>query len=363
MVQLLPDLTDFTVAVIIILAAILLSWLSGLLLNYFTKRVLSKTTTKLDDVIITSVNGPARLAIIVAGFQLAMAQLSFIPQSWEEPIADFFFVIYLLLVYIAVYRLIGGLAKWYGDEIVSQTGTDLDDKFLTFFRALANILVTLIAIIILLGHFGIELSALVTTLGIGTLAVALAAQETLSDIISGFMIMLDQPFAIGDRVEIQDIDTWGDVKEIGLRSTRILTRDNRMVTVPNSVIGKGLVVNYSDPSTVYRVETHISITYGTDVDQVREVMVDALRREDWVMKDRLIEALLLNFNDSALGFRVRCWIEHYMETRRVIDKMNTALYKALNSVDIDISVPLRELKLQDTSIVPEMRVRKSADSD
>jgi MscS family membrane protein len=363
MEQLLPGLTDFSVAVIIILAAILLSWVAGILLNYFTKRVFRKTTTKLDNVIIAAVTGPVRIAIIVAGFQLAIAQLSFIPGIWEERIDAFFFVVYLLLVYIAVYRLIGGISEWYGDEIVSQTDTDLDDKFLSFFRALANILITLIAFIMLLGHFGIELSALVTTLGIGTLAVALAAQETLSDIISGFMILLDQPFAIGDRVEIQDIDTWGDVKEVGLRSTRILTRDNRMVTIPNSVIGKGLVVNYSDPSTVYRVETHISIAYGTDVDQVREVMVEALRREDWVMKDRLVEALLLNFNDSALGFRVRCWIEHYMETRRVIDKMNTAIYKALNNLDIDISVPLRELKLQDTSIIPEMKVLESAESD
>jgi MscS family membrane protein len=363
MEQLLPGLTDFSVAVIIILAAILLSWFSGILLNYFTKRVFRKTTTKLDNVIIAAVTGPVRIAIIVAGFQLAIAQLSFIPGIWEERIDAFFFVVYLLLVYIAVYRLIGGISEWYGDEIVSQTDTDLDDKFLSFFRALANILITLIAFIMLLGHFGIELSALVTTLGIGTLAVALAAQETLSDIISGFMILLDQPFTIGDRVEIQDIDTWGDVKEVGLRSTRILTRDNRMVTIPNSVIGKGLVVNYSDPSTVYRVETHISIAYGTDVDQVREVMVEALRREDWVMKDRLVEALLLNFNDSALGFRVRCWIEHYMETRRVIDKMNTAIYKALNNLDIDISVPLRELKLQDTSIIPEMKVLESAESD
>jgi small-conductance mechanosensitive channel len=64
-----------------------------------------------------------------------------------------------------------------------------------------------------------------------------------------------------------------------------------------------------------------------------------------------------------LGFRVRCWIEHYMETRRVIDKMNTAIYKALNNLDIDISVPLRELKLQDTSIIPEMKVLESAESD
>lgn len=363
MEQILPDLTDFTVAVIIILAAILMSWLTGLLLNYFSKRVFRKTATALDDVVITAVTGPVRLAIIIAGFQLAITQLSFLPETWRRPIADFFFVVYLLLVFIALYRLIGGITEWYRGEIVSQTDTDLDDKFLFFFRALAIIMVTVIAIIILLGHFGIEPSALVTTLGIGTLAVALAAQETLSDIISGFMIMLDRPFIVGDRVEIQDIDTWGDVKAIGLRSTRILTRDNRMVTVPNSVIGKGLVVNYSDPSTVYRVETHISIAYGTDVDQVRELMVEALRREDWVMKERPIEALLLDFNDSALGFRVRCWIEHYMETRRVIDKMNTTLYKALNSVNIDISVPLRELKLQDMSIIPEFKVRESAESN
>jgi MscS family membrane protein len=191
MEQLLPGLTDFSVAVITILAAILLSWFSGILLNYFTKRVFRKTTTKLDNVIIAAVTGPVRIAIIVAGFQLAIAQLSFIPGIWEERIDAFFFVVYLLLVYIAVYRLIGGISEWYGDEIVSQTDTDLDDKFLSFFRALANILITLIAFIMLLGHFGIELSALVTTLGIGTLAVALAAQETLSDIISGFMILLD----------------------------------------------------------------------------------------------------------------------------------------------------------------------------
>jgi MscS family membrane protein len=195
------------------------------------------------------------------------------------------------------------------------------------------------------GRFGVEVSALVTTLGIGSLAIALAAQETLGDMISGFTIMIDQPFTVGDRVEIQDIDTWGDVVDIGLRSTRILTRDNRMVSVPNSVIGKGLVVNYSVPSTVYRVETHVGVAYGTDVEYARTVMVEAIRAEDWVMKDKLIEALMLEFGDSALIFRVRCWIEDYVETRRIIDKMNTALYLALNEAGIDIPFPQRTLRL------------------
>jgi small-conductance mechanosensitive channel len=252
-----------------------------------------------------------------------------------------------------VYRLIGGLTEWYGKEVVSKTETELDDKFLAFFRALAILIMTAMAIIFLLGRFGIEPTAMVTTLGIGTLAVALAAQETLSDIISGFMIMLDQPFTVGDRVEIIDINTWGDVTDIGLRSTRILTRDNRMVAIPNSVIGKGLVVNYSDPSTVYRVETHIGIDYGTDIDMARQAMVEAIKAEDWVMIDRPVEALLLQFGDSALVFRVRCWIEHYVEKRRVIDKMNTALYKALNEAGIVIPMPQRAVKLYTSEVVAE----------
>ncbi len=347
------EITNLTLALLIIVAAVIVAWLAGIILKFLRRRFVNQTRTTFDDVIINAVSRPARVAIVVAGIQLALLQLESIPANWSKSFADFFFVVYLLLIYIATYRLTTGLADWYGKEVVSKTDSELDDKFLTFFRALANIIVVSIIIIILLGHFGIEPSALITTLGIGTLAVALAAKETLSDVISGFMILLDQPFAIGDRVALQDINTWGDVTEIGLRSTRILTRDNRMVTVPNSVIAKGLIVNYSDPSTVYRVETHIGIAYGTDVDHARQLMVSALAAEGWVMKNRPVEALLLEFGDSALVFRVRCWIEDYMETRRVIDKMNTSLYHALNREAIAIPMPQRDIFIRERRVVAE----------
>ena len=111
------------------------------------------------------------------------------------------------------------------------------------------------------------------------------------------------------------------------------------------MIGKGLVVNYSDPSTVYRVQTHVGIAYGMDVEVARQVMIEAIRAQDWVMKDKRIEALLLDFSEAAMVFRVRCWIEHFVETRRILDKMNTALYHALNEADIDFGRPQRDLRL------------------
>ena len=164
--------------------------------------------------------------------------------------------------------------------------------------------------------------------------------------------MLDQPFAIGDRVDLQDLNTWGDVVEVGLRSTRILTRDNRLVTVPNSVIGKGLIVNYSDPSTVYRVQTHVGVAYGTELEQARSTMIEALREESWVMEDMPVEALMLEFGESALTFRVRCWIEDYVDTRRVLDQMNSALYRALQRAEIEIPSPRRDVRLYQSGVIP-----------
>jgi small-conductance mechanosensitive channel len=97
------------------------------------------------------------------------------------------------------------------------------------------------------------------------------------------------------------------------------------------------------------------IAYGVDIEEVRDIIIDAIKGEDWVMKEQPIEALLLELGESTLVFRVRCWIEHYIETRRVIDKMNTALYKALNAANIRFSVPQRRVVLE-SKVVREDKI-------
>ncbi|MCA9931856.1 MAG: mechanosensitive ion channel family protein [Anaerolineales bacterium] len=336
---------EIGIAVLVMGGALVLSRLSHWLLNRIIRRITGRTQTQFDDVIVESAGFSLKTAVFIAGVEIAIRPLSFVPDTWRDDIDRLFFVIYAILLFVFLYRLIGGLIHWYSREVVHKTETDLDDKFLDLFRRVALIVLTTTVIVIILGQFGIEVSALVTTLGIGSLAIALAAQETLGDMFAGFTIMIDQPFNVGDRVELLDLDTWGDVVQIGLRSTRILTRDHRMVTVPNSVIGKGLIVNYSLPSTKFRVETQVGIAYGSDIEFARSVMIEAIRQQDWVMHNERIEALFLGFGDSSLDFTVRCWIEHYVETRRIIDKMNTALYHALNENNIEIPFPQRDVRL------------------
>jgi MscS family membrane protein len=328
--------------------AVLISLFIRFILTQIKAHLVHRTNTNLDDLLIKAITPPARLVVLVWGFDLAVRQISELFARWEFEITRAVFAAYVVIAYVLFYRLIDALTQWYGDEVAHRTATDLDARFLLLFRRIAFLIITISLIIILLDRFGVEVSGLVATLGIGSLAIALAAQATLGDMFAGFTIMIDQPYAIGDRIEIRDIDTWGDVVDIGLRTTRVLTRDNRMVSVPNSVIGKGLIVNYSHPSNKYRVETNVGIAYGTDVEMARQVMIEAIRRQDWVMKEERIEALFLQFGDSALEFKVRCWIEHYMETRRVVDKMNTALYQALNEAGIVIPFPQRDVHLYRT---------------
>ncbi|MDX1475886.1 MAG: mechanosensitive ion channel, partial [Reinekea sp.] len=250
-------------------------------------------------------------------------------------------VLFLLIGFVIAWRLISYLAQWYESQLASTGEVELGEQLMPFLRRIMLIILTVIIFIILLGHFNIEVSGLVATLGIGSLAIALAAQAALSDTISGFVIMVDRPFRIGDRIEIQDLDTWGDVVDIGLRSTRIRTRDNRMIIVPNSVIGKSLIVNHSFPDTQYRIEIHIGVAYGTDIEKARKVIVDAVSKVDGVLGEHPVEALFLEFGDSALIFRVRWWLDSYVDTRRMFDSVNTAIYKALNEAGIEIPFPQR----------------------
>jgi MscS family membrane protein len=345
-------LQKFILIVAIFIATWIVAWLVSRVLETQIKQLTQRTRSGLDDMLVNALKKPVVYLIFLVGLWFGLQQADFILDPDNKVLANIFFISYFILGYFTAYRLAVGFIDWYHAEVAQHTETTLDEQILPFFRRVLLIILSLIAVIILLGHFNVDVSALVATLGVGSLAIALAAKEVLADMISGFIIVIDRPFRIGDRIELEEINTWGDVQDIGLRSTRILTRDNRLVSVPNSLIGKNRIVNHSIPSTQYRVQTHVEVAYGTDVDRARQIMIDAVAAEDWVMSDKPIEALFLTFQDSGLMFRVRCWIEDYVETRRIIDKLNTVIYKALNEAGIAIPFPQRVVHVQnDTTLL------------
>lgn len=348
---------DIGISILVFVATALLGrWIIKWIFQHILQRLTGFSKTTLDKVILDAIAPPLYWLALIYAFRFSLNRLAFIIRGTSFDLEQLYFVLFLLIGFAASWRLIVKLAIWYEHDHTTGERTELGKQLMPFLRRVALIILTVIVAIILLGHFNIEVSGLVATLGIGSLAIALAAQATLADTISGFVIMLDRPFRIGDRIELQDLDTWGDVVDIGLRSTRIRTRDNRMVIVPNSVIGKSLIVNHSYPDTLYRIENNVGVAYGTDVEHVRQVLVEAVKKVEGVLKDRPVEAFFMEFGDSSLVFRVRWWLDSYVDTRHMFDKVNSAIYKALNEAQIEIPFPQRVVTHKDLPNIQVSRV-------
>jgi len=297
-------------------------------------RIFTRTENKYAVVFIEQSRRQITLIILVIGIYIGTSRLTFINVFVKSWLNKFYTAISVIAVTVILWRLMDILVEWYQNEVEPQRDRHQVDTILLMLHRAGRTLLVTISAITLLSLYNVNVNALIAALGVGGLALSLAAQDTLSNVISGIMIMLDQPFRVGDRIEIHSLGTWGDVVDIGLRSTRIRTRDNRMVIVPNNTISTDQIVNYSYPDPRYRIEIEIGIAYGQDIEEVRRVLVDTVRKVEGVLPDKPVDALYVAMGDSAMTFRVRWWIHSYIDTRRIFDRVNTALQVALDNAGI-----------------------------
>jgi len=217
-------------------------------------------------------------------------------------------------------------------SVAEKGSSNFDQAFAPLVNRLVNILVAVLAVIVVLDHFGQNISSLLALLSIGSLAIGLAAQDTISNMISGFVIMLDRPFRIGDRVKIPTGEE-GDVVEIGLRSTKILDFDNNHVIVPNSEFLKTRIVNYSFPVPAVRVVVEVTVAYGSDVARVKKIA----RAHPAVLKDPAPEASLMKLGEAGLNFKLFCRVSSFQQQFPTGEKLRVQIYEALQKAKIEFA--------------------------
>jgi len=336
------DWINLGISLLYVLAGYLLgTWL----IRGILPRVVRRTPIEVDDQILEAIGDNLRWLVVVFTLGFATQRLTFVEAEWKTLLGDVYFVLGLVIVFRITWRLLTVAEGWYRQRARHVGRGDELDPVITLLVRVGRVVAALVGAIILLSHFGINVSAFAAALGIGGLAFSLAARDTIADAIAGFIILVDRPFRIGDRIEIQGEGTWGDVTDIGLRTTRIRTRDNRMVIVPNSVIGANQVINYSYPDPRYRIETHVGIAYGTDIERARQVIAEAVREVEGILLDKPVDVLYNEMGDSAMIFRVRWWIESYVDTRRVVDRVHTAVQGALDAAGIESPFPTQNLNV------------------
>jgi len=152
--------------------------------------------------------------------------------------------IFIICIVFVIQRILSSILAWYKENIVLKTKTTLDDKLFPLIRRSLKIIIWIVALLIILPLYGVNISALVAMLGVASLAVALAAQDTIANIIAGFLILIDSPFEVGDKIKLPTGEVV-KVLDIGIRRSKFLSEDKAIVFVPNLSLIKNKIINYT----------------------------------------------------------------------------------------------------------------------
>jgi len=323
-------------------------WLLAKFLRYFlttwVPRFTSFTATDLDDRILLRITPPATLLVVSAGLYFAVKSLP-LPEKIHIVASGVLFILTIAILTNIAYRSLDELLAWYAVRLAEKGSSGLDRQILPLVEKLATIFLVGTALIIILKHFNYDILSLVTALGIGSLAIGLAAKDTLANMISGFTLMIDRPFRLGDRIQLTGGQT-GDVQDIGLRSTKIKTLDNQLLIIPNSDLCNNLLTNQAFPDLRAKGRINIGVAYGSDVDQVKQLLVTTALEAAEVLPEPPPEAFFTSFGDSALQMALFFWVEDYARLFPTTDRINSLLLNRFNEHGIGIPFPTRAVIMQ-----------------
>jgi len=325
-------------------AVLAVFWIGAVLVTRFCRKQIDKGTGAFGQKLLGFVVRPLRVIIFLVGLQVAVAQVTLSPRRAALRDGIFFTLTVLVGCYFAA-RIVDWLARWYIEKVAPVTQTTLDEEFLPLIDKLAKIAIFTIGGIIILENFGYDITALVATLGVASLAVALAARETLANMISGFTIMIDRPFRLGDRVQL-DSGEIGDVYEMGLRSLKILTLDHMMVVIPNARVAGNKIINLSYPNPQIRLRLPVGVAYGTDLEKVEAALLEVAKEDSQVLDDPAPAVRFVNFGDSSLDLVLLVYIDSFTDQYDVTDRINRKIKLAFEAGDIEIPFPRRQVILE-----------------
>jgi len=327
-------------ALLIILLFIGLAKILDLIVIRFIKGWLEKTTFDLDETVLNIVHKPVFITIILIGFGLSTERLElkeiihFVTLGGLKTIG----ILVWLSAIVKITKLILDLLS--RDESRFKL---IQERTLPLFHNLIFILIIGLSFYVLFLVWNIDLTAWMASAGILGLAVSFAAKDTLANLFSGVFIMADAPYKLGDFLILESGER-GDVTNIGIRSTRILTRDDVEITIPNSIMGNTKVINEAGGRhEKYRIRVKVGIAYGSDIDRVEDVLLDEARQNRNVCKNPIPRVRFRNFGDSSLEYELLCWVKKPVFRGKVLHQLNTAVYKRFIEEKIEIPFPRQDI--------------------
>ena len=329
-------------AVAVAAAFIVIGKVADLVLCKMIAQLVSRSKTEFDDDLVALLHRPIFITFVLVGLAMATRRLNL-----PAPPTYITLGILRTIAIFVWYRFLGDLL----DLVIAvirrrRMAGMLQASMLPLIGTILRVLFIVLAVYFIFLAWDINVTAWVASAGIVGIALSFAAKDTLANLFAGVSIAADAPYKTGDFI-ILDSGERGMVTNIGLRSTRILTRDDVEITIPNGVIGNAKIINEAGgPSARHRIRTAVGVAYGSDIDKVIETLAGIAGEHNEVCNTPEPRVRFRSFGESSLEFELLCWIDRSIDRGRISHEINCAVYKEFQHSGIVIPFPQRDLHVR-----------------
>jgi MscS family membrane protein len=331
-------------SLLIVALAFVLAKLVAVLVSKVVGRMAARTQIRWDDDVIAALRRPLFWSVVVLGAMLAMSLLK-LPATMAS-IAQSLGVSLLVIIWA------GFMLRFIRIVLLAMSSNAREQALVRpqtrpLFENVGLIVVLGVAFYIVLRAWHIDMTAWLASAGIVGIAVGFAAKDTLANLFSGVFILADAPYKIGDYIVLESGER-GKVTHIGIRSTRLLTRDDVEITIPNAIMGNTRITNESGgPYEKFRLRVAVGVAYGSDIDQVKAILMAVATREPEVCEDPAPRVRFRAFGASSLDVELLCWVENPELRGRVLDALNTTIYKRFRDEGVEIPYSKHDLYIKE----------------
>ena len=338
------SILNWAIAVgILILSFVVVKMLYWIFSNVI-RRLTSKTKTNLDDVLIDKLEKPLTYLVLILGYWISIHYLVF-KEEVEIVLENAAYFLLVIDVTAILSRIVDALISEVIMPITEKSDSSFDNQLIPVIQKGVRSIIWILGIIIGLDNIGFDITAMIAGLGIGGLALALAAQDSVKNIFAGIMIFLDKPFRIKDRIQVDGFD--GIVEEVGLRSTRLRTLEGRIVTIPNSRFTDNSVTNVTSQPTL-KVKLNLGLTYDTDENQMQkaiDILEDIVKDQEAITDD--YAAGFNGFGDFSLNILFIYYVKpdsHWLDTQTLVNK---EILRRFNKEGLEFAFPTQTILKKD----------------
>jgi small-conductance mechanosensitive channel len=316
-------------------------------------RVTGRIDGRVDDVVLRGIHPAMYVTVVLAGAYLARERIG-LAEALDVQVSAAILSALTVVWAVTLVRV--------GRQVSRELTTSdrVDQSVVPIFQNVWSFLVVAVALLLLLTYWEIDVTPLLASAGIVGIVVGLAARDTIANFFGSIALYFDGTYKVGEYIVLESGER-GRVEDISIRSTVIRTRDDVLVTIPNSRLNSATILNESAPERERRIRIPVGVAYGSDLDHVEGTLLEAAASESLVLEQPTPRVRVRGFGDSSVDVELLCWIRDPVLRGRAIHLLNKAVYASFVEADIEIPFPQRDVHVVDgTPDGPKSADRTSA---